>query len=141
MLQDTTADNINPDDPNEINNNDYKARAITLLLTPPPDLIVAAVTPQAVGFGGELFTVEWTGQVLDQGRPYWDAPIFYPHAGTFAWSETQPFTSVVVWSLSKLVGIILAYNLVLLLYLTLAGLAAYSLARQLTQDRVAHWPA
>ncbi|MAE65735.1 MAG: hypothetical protein CMJ18_15810, partial [Phycisphaeraceae bacterium] len=68
LLQDTTADNINPDDPNEINNNDYKARPITILLTPPPDLVVDAVLPQAVGQGGAPFTVSWTVRNIGQGR-------------------------------------------------------------------------
>ena len=54
--------NINPDDPNRSNNDNYKARPITVLLTPPPDLVVTAVTPQATGIGGDDFTVNWTVQ-------------------------------------------------------------------------------
>src|SRR6476661_7950639 len=36
LLENTLANNVNPDDPNEINNNNYKARAIDLIGTPPP---------------------------------------------------------------------------------------------------------
>ena len=92
--------------------------------------------PATVALFG-LFTMEWTGQALEQGLSYWNAPIFHPHAGTFAWSETQSVTSVVVWLISKVTGTVPAYNLVLLCYLALTGLAGYALARQLTEDRTA----
>ncbi|MHC4994061.1 MAG: CARDB domain-containing protein, partial [Planctomycetota bacterium] len=67
VLEDTFDVNINPDDPNELDNNNYKARPITILLTPPPDLIVEQVDPQAVGFGGEAFTTTWTVRNIGQG--------------------------------------------------------------------------
>lgn len=84
-----------------------------------------------------LFTMEWTGAALSEGRPYWDPPIFHPHRGTFAWSEPQPFTAFLVASLSRLLGLPAAYNAVLLLFLTAAGSAGYALARRLTVDRAA----
>ncbi|MEI9924484.1 MAG: hypothetical protein WDN50_13970 [Bradyrhizobium sp.] len=63
MVYKSTQDiNINPDDPNRSNNDNYKARPITVLLTPPPDLVVTAVAPQATGIGGDSFTVSWTVQ-------------------------------------------------------------------------------
>jgi hypothetical protein len=92
--------------------------------------------PATVALFG-LFTTEWTGQALEHGLSYWNAPMFHPHAGSFAWSETQPLTSVVVWLISRITGTVLAYNLVLLSYLALTGLAGYALARQLTGDRTA----
>jgi hypothetical protein len=54
--------NVNPDDPTQLNNDNYKARPTTILLTPPPDLVVQSVTPQASAVGGDDFTVEWTVQ-------------------------------------------------------------------------------
>jgi subtilase family serine protease len=60
VLEDTLDININPDDPNELDNNNYKARPITLLLTPPPDLTVTSVTPTPTAKGGESFNVTWT---------------------------------------------------------------------------------
>lgn len=93
-------------------------------------------SPSTVALFG-LFSMEWTAQALEQDRPYWDAPIFHPHRGTFAWSETQPVTALVVWILSRAVGSILAYNLVVWLYLAAFGVAGYALARQLTSDRTA----
>ncbi len=101
-----------------------------------PAAIPAGGGPPTVALFG-LFTVEWTAQALDHGRPYWDPPIFHPHRGTFAWSEPQPLTSLVVWALSRLVGIVAAYNLTLLALMAAAGVAGYAFARQLTDDRVA----
>ncbi len=62
----TNADYINPDDPNELENNNYKARPITVVLTPPPDLEVTSVSPQVSGVGGEPYTVSWT--VANEGN-------------------------------------------------------------------------
>jgi hypothetical protein len=100
------------------------------------DAVPVGSRPPTVALFG-LYTVEWTGQALEHGRAYWDAPVFHPHPGTFAWSEPQPFTSLVVWLVSKVTGTVLAYNLVLLAYLVTTGLAGYALARQLTVDRLA----
>lgn len=66
ITEDTLDVNINPDDPNELDNNNYKARPITIVLRPPPDLIVESVVPQAVGFGGQPFTVQWTVKNIGQ---------------------------------------------------------------------------
>jgi hypothetical protein len=60
VTENTLAVNINPDDPSELDNNNYKARPITVVLTPPPDLVVTAVQPQARAIGGEPFTVRWS---------------------------------------------------------------------------------
>jgi subtilase family serine protease len=73
VLEDTLATNINPDDPNELDGNNYKARPISVLLTPPPDLTVTQVNAsngdQGAGHafvGGEPITVRWT--VTNQGN-------------------------------------------------------------------------
>lgn len=117
--------------------------------------IPAGGGPPTVALFG-LFSTEWTGQALapsshrrpagtpgtpDSAAPavrsYWDAPVFYPHRGAFAWSETQPATAVVVSMLALAVGPVAAYDLVLWLYLAGFGLGGYLLARQLTADRLA----
>jgi large repetitive protein len=67
VTEDTLDVNINPDDPHELDSNNYKSRAITVLLTPPPDLVVTSVVPDATGHGGEPFTVTWT--VPTKARP------------------------------------------------------------------------
>src|SRR5262249_39797262 len=73
--EDTLAVNINPDDPNEIDNNNYKAgvhpglgtdgttaigTTIVATTVPNPDLVVTSVTAPAQALGGETFTVSWT---------------------------------------------------------------------------------
>lgn len=92
--------------------------------------------PPTVALFG-LFTMEWTAASLEEGRPYWDPPGFHPQRGTFAWSEPQPLTALAVWGLSKVAGLLAAYNLILIIYAAAAGSAGYALARLLTEDRVA----
>ncbi len=65
VTEDTFDININPDDPNELDNNNYKARGTSVLAAPPPDLVVTNVTAPASGTGGESLTVSWT--VENQG--------------------------------------------------------------------------
>ncbi|MBD2200392.1 MULTISPECIES: CARDB domain-containing protein [Calothrix] len=60
VLEATRDININPDDPNELDNNNYKARPITVLLTPPPDLVVTSVIPTTEAQGDKNFNVKWT---------------------------------------------------------------------------------
>src|SRR5262249_42038109 len=67
--EDTFSANVNPDDPTEADNNNYKARPITVLLTPPPDPAVTSVTPlpQALVSGNPL-TVRWSVQNQGTGE-------------------------------------------------------------------------
>jgi YD repeat-containing protein len=60
VTEDTLSININSDDPNELDNNNYKARPITVLLTPPPDLVVSSVVAPTQAKGGDTFQVNWT---------------------------------------------------------------------------------
>jgi hypothetical protein len=63
VLEDTLAINVNPDDPNEIDNNNYKARKIEILGFTPvrPDLVVESVTTtEPVVAGQEALEVTWT---------------------------------------------------------------------------------
>ena len=54
--------NINPDDPNSLDNNNFKtaAQPMTILYTPPADLEVTNVTVPAQVLGGSKVTVSWT---------------------------------------------------------------------------------
>src|SRR5207237_1391779 len=58
----TQSFNVNLDDKTQLNNDNYKARPITVLLTPPADLVVTSVSPQATAVGGDSYTVTWTVQ-------------------------------------------------------------------------------
>ncbi len=76
-----------------------------------------------------LWTLGWNVNRLGQAyRDYWQAPIFYPAPDAFAFSEPQPLSGLLAapwWGLNP--G--LAYNLVLLLFLLLNGLAAFVFLR------------
>ncbi|MBL8533517.1 MAG: putative Ig domain-containing protein, partial [Betaproteobacteria bacterium] len=71
ILEDTLAINVNPDDPHEVNNNNYKARAIDLIGIPPiilhPDLEVQSVNVEPVEFAGEQYTMSWTIANVGEG--------------------------------------------------------------------------
>ena len=54
--------NINPDDPNTLNNDNFKATPITLLQTPPPDLVVTSIVAPTTAVGGDSYNVQWTVQ-------------------------------------------------------------------------------
>lgn len=62
ILEDTQDVNINPDDPNQLDNNNYKARPITILLSSPPDLVVTSVVPTTQAPAGGAFDVTWSVQ-------------------------------------------------------------------------------
>src|SRR5205823_5781784 len=86
VLEETLSSNINPDDPNEFDNNNYKARPITVLLTPPPDLVVtaASTTPAATDAGTSL-TVRWTVQNQGTGATEdstWYDDVYLKDGGT-----------------------------------------------------------
>ncbi|MEM9586008.1 MAG: CARDB domain-containing protein, partial [Planctomycetota bacterium] len=61
VLEDTLAINVNPDDPTEIDNNNYKARAIDIIALniPDPDLTVEEIVVDPVGTGGETYSVQY----------------------------------------------------------------------------------
>ncbi|HLC01429.1 MAG TPA: hypothetical protein VJK02_00200 [Anaerolineales bacterium] len=68
-----------------------------------------------------LWSLGWNADRLRHGfQGYWEAPIFHPLAGAFAFSDPQPLTAfpaAILWPISPA----LAYNAILLAYLALAG--------------------
>ena len=81
VLQDTLAINVNPDDPNNLYSDNYKAAQVAIL-APLPDLIVTSVTAPAKAQGGDNFTVNWT--VKDDGNGV---------AGPTGWIDTVYLTN------------------------------------------------
>lgn len=77
-----------------------------------------------------VWTIWWNADRLAHGLSgYWQAPIFHPATGTFAFSEPQPATWIVapvIWITGSRV---LAYNLYLWLALMLNALFAWRLLR------------
>jgi subtilase family serine protease len=69
VLESTFANNINPDDPNEIDNNNYKARAIDIIGTPIPPLpdLRPFVAVDATGDANAPYTVTWTVRNAGEG--------------------------------------------------------------------------
>ena len=59
VLQNELAVNVNQDDPNNFQNDNYKALAITIL-APLPDLVVSSITAPKEAHGGDNVTIGWT---------------------------------------------------------------------------------
>ncbi len=84
-----------------------------------------------------LWTLSWTADRLPHGfAGWWDAPIFWPQPGTFAFSEPQPLTGVAFALARPFAGSAGSYAAVLIATVTLNGLAGAALARRLGADRV-----
>jgi hypothetical protein len=78
-----------------------------------------------------LWTLQWNIDQQMQGYPrYWDAPIFAPDKGTFAFSEPQPLSAILaapLWLAWQSPA--LGYNFLIILFLTLNGWFTYWLLR------------
>ncbi len=85
-----------------------------------------------------LWTLQWNADRLQAlYAHYWHAPIFHDETGAFAFSDPQPLTGLLFAPIEMISGNpVLAYNLVLLLILTLNGIAAYHLLRGLDIDDI-----
>lgn len=85
-----------------------------------------------------LWTLWWTSDRVFHGfAGFWDAPVFYPNRGAFAYSEPQPLTGLLVtplWVLSAPPALI--YNSAFLTLLTLNGIFAYRVTRSLRLPRL-----
>jgi len=92
--------------------------------------------PAAVAYF-QFFTARWTGMAMEGKVSYWNAPFFYPFHGAFAWCEPQLLTTLIIWLFSRLLGYVAAYNLIVLAYMSLMGMAGYALTRLLTKDKIA----
>ena len=87
-----------------------------------------------------VWTVWWNAQSAGDGYAgYWDAPIFIPHKGAFAFSESMPLSIVaapVIWATGNH---ILAYNFLLIVGLCLNGWAAFTLLGHFNCCRPVQW--
>jgi subtilase family serine protease len=101
MLEDTLATHINPDDPSQIDNNNYLARPISILGSTPPDLVLSqVVAPEMASAGdaytfsytvenhGERFTGSWVDAVYLTDNADWNAAREIWHLGNFAQSRS-----------------------------------------------------
>ena len=66
VLQNELATNVNPDDPNNLQNDNYKAFEVQVL-APLPDLTVSSMTAPAVAKGGDNVTINWTVENVGNG--------------------------------------------------------------------------
>ncbi len=103
---------------------------------PMPQVMASQIPTSAQGIATvplfNAWTIAWNAHCATRGmKGYWDAPIFHPHKGTFALSEPQPATLIVAPAIWWLRSPALAYNVYMLLSLTLNGLFTVYLMRTL----------
>ena len=113
--------------------------AVTLLLF--HNLLPGLATHLYPDLGDPLLNtavLAWNAKRVPLTEPWWNFPSFAPLLGMTSLTEhllvTYPVTTPVIWITGNPV---LAYNLVLLLALPLNGIAAWLLARELTQSNEA----
>lgn len=91
--------------------------------------------------GDPLYTVWLLGrnvQALEDGSPFGQANIFYPHRNTVYYGDVLPVQTLLAWPIGSLTGnYVLAYNLLFLLSFFLCAAGMYALVRRLAQSRTA----
>ncbi|MEM9272984.1 MAG: CARDB domain-containing protein, partial [Cyanobacteria bacterium P01_F01_bin.143] len=98
VLEDTFDNNIDENE-NDIGNNNYQARPITVLLTPPPDLVVEDVIATTEAKGGDPFSVTWT--VENQGAGATRENIWEDFV--YLTDEPSLDESKAIWTLGKVI--------------------------------------
>ncbi|QXC62130.1 hypothetical protein KSP35_04790 [Aquihabitans sp. G128] len=79
-----------------------------------------------------LWTLRWTADRAPHLLSgWWDAPIFWPQRGAFAFSEPQPLTGLAYALARPVFGTVGGYSFLLLATLALNGIAGAALARRL----------
>ena len=112
LIQSQLATNINPDDPNEIQNDNYKAGnsatggteiiglPATAIPTPLPDVAIVAVTADPTGQATQNFSFSWTvtntgpGIAAAGGNTTWNDSVYLANAPTLAAATN-------IWSLGS----------------------------------------
>lgn len=110
----------------------FAATTLGPVVRDPLRLMPAGATEMATVPLFNVWSIWWNADRLQHGfRHYWDAPIFAPNRGAFAYSEPQPATLIVapvIWITDSRV---LAYNLYLIGSLVANGLVGARLLRTL----------
>ena len=111
--------------------------AITTAITYPLIRVAGSAFPQDAGDPSlNTWLLWWSTRAVPLTDRWWNAPMFYPMADAMALSELLigllPVTVPVQWLTGNP---LLAYNAAFLLSFVLCGLAAYTLARELTGRR------
>lgn len=80
-----------------------------------------------------MWAMRWWPYAVSHGLdPLYSAQIGAPHGYDLAWATTTPAVALLFWPVTAAFGVIVAYNLMLLLVVPASALAAFILARALT---------
>ena len=79
------------------------------------------------------WSLGWWPYALSHGlNPLFSAQIGAPHGYDLAWASTAPAVSVAMWPVTALFGVLVSYNVMLLLVPPVSAWAAFLAARRLT---------
>jgi hypothetical protein len=79
------------------------------------------------------WSLAWWPYALSRGlNPLFSAQIGAPHGYDLAWASTAPAVSVAMWPVTALFGVLVSYNVMLLLVPPFSAWAAFLAARRLT---------
>jgi hypothetical protein len=85
------------------------------------------------------WSLGWWPYAVSHGiNPLFSSQIGAPHGYSLAWASTAPSVDLVMWPVTAAFGVLVSYNVVLLLVPPFSGWAAFVLARRLTGQ---FWPA
>jgi hypothetical protein len=112
---------------------------VAVLLTFPN---LAKFRTEIPGDSGDSLLNLWIMRAVQDGifhgwHAFWNAPIFYPHPDTLAYSETLLPVALLHWPLRLVFGDVVAFNLIYLGAWVLSSWCMYRLARRV----VRFWPA
>ena len=79
------------------------------------------------------WSMRWWPYALSHGsNPLYSSQIGAPHGYNLAWASTTPSVAVLMWPVTAAFGLLVSYNIVLLLIPVVSAWAAFLVARRLT---------
>ncbi|HET9079929.1 MAG TPA: hypothetical protein VFO01_05375 [Trebonia sp.] len=86
-----------------------------------------------------VWSLRWWPYAVTHGlNPLYSAQIGAPHGYSLAWAATTPTVALAMWPVTAAFGVIVAYNVMLLVIPPVSALCAFIAARHLTKK---FWPA
>ena len=80
-----------------------------------------------------IWSLQWWPYAVGHGlNPLFSAQIGAPHGYSLAWASTTPSVGLLMWPVTEVFGVLVSYNVMLLLVPPVSGWAAFVAARRLT---------
>ena len=80
-----------------------------------------------------IWSMRWWPYAVSHGvNPLYSSQIWAPHGCDLAWASTAPSVDLLMWPVTAVFGVLVSYNIVLLLVPVVSAWAAFLVARRLT---------